>query len=228
MKRFTLTILTFFFLLGINSTFAQKSDIVINEIIEYMSQGEKTGFEVAIVDADPKDVESSWAKYLKKYKAKVISSKKSVEIFGDNAAIPQISSNTIDVYAIARKTEYGTKLSVFFDLGGAFISSQDHEVAFGAAEGFLRDFALSEAIRVVEAELKTQEKVFKDLTKELDGMIKDKDGYVKEIEKAKALIAQREQDIMNNEAAQETKRQQIAIQEEIVNTVKQKRTELDH
>lgn len=228
MKRFTVTILTLFFLLGSYSTYAQRNEIVINEIIEYMSQGEKTGFEVAIVDADPKDVESSWIKYLKKYKAKVTSSKKSVEIFGDDANIPQISANTIDVYAIARKAEYGTKLSVFFDLGGAFISSQDHEVAFGSAEGFLRDFALSEAIRVVEDELKEQEKVFKELGKDLDGLIKDKDGYIKEIEKAKALIAQREQDIINNEAAQETKRQQISIQEEIVNTVKQKRSQLDY
>ncbi len=58
-------------------------------------------------------------------------------------------------------------------------------------------------------------------------MIKDNDSYIKEIEKAKALIAQREMDIINNEKAQETKRQQITIQEEIVKTVKQKRAQID-
>ncbi len=228
MKKITLSILTLVLFFGMNNVMAQGNEIIVNEIREYMSQGDKTGFEVAIVDADPKDVESSWMKYLKKHKAKVTSSKKSVEVFADNTVIPQISTNTIDVYAIARKAEYGTKLSVFFDLGGAFISSQDHEVAFGAAEGFLKEFALSEAIRVVEVELKTQEKIFKELNKDLSNMIKDKDGYIKEIEKAKALIAQRENDIVNNEAAQETKRQQIAIQEEIVNTVKKKKSELEY
>lgn len=80
---------------------------------------------------------------------------------------------------------------------------------------------------MVETELKAQEKVMKDLSKELETMIKDKDTYIKEIEKAKALIAQREIDIINNEKAQETKRQQIAIQDEIVKTVKQKRAQID-
>ena len=225
MKYLILSLVVF---LSINTANAQY-EVVSNEILEYMSQGEKTGIEVAIVDAEPDDVETYFAKFLKKYKpSKVINSKKTVEVFADNAKIPQISANTVDVYAIARKAEYGTKLSVFIDLGGAFVSSQDHEVAYGAMEGLVREFALSEAVRVVEAELKAQEKVMKDLNKELESMIKDKDGYVKEIEKAKALIAQREIDIENNEKAQETKRQQIEIQEEIVKTVKQKRSQIDY
>lgn len=227
MRTIALSILSLAFFFNVNTASAQY-EVVINEILEYMSQGEKTGLEVAIVDAETKDVESSWVKFMKKYKGKVTNSKKSVEIFADNANIPQVSANTVDVYAIARKAEYGTKLSVFIDLGGAFVSSQDHEVAFGAAEGLLREFALSEAVRIVEAELKAQEKVMKDLNKDLENLIKDKDSYAKEIEKAKALIAQREIDIENNEKAQETKRQQIEIQTEIVKTVKQKRSQIDY
>ena len=66
MKRITLSILTLVLFLGLNNAMAQRDDIVVNEIIEYMSQGEKTGFEVAIVDADPKDVQSSFSKFLNK------------------------------------------------------------------------------------------------------------------------------------------------------------------
>lgn len=211
---------------GLNKAHSQQ-DIVVNEILQYMSQGEKTGLEVAILDAEPSDVESTWIKFMKRYKAKVTSSKKSVEIFADNATIPQISANTVDVYAIATKAPYGTKLSVFVDLGGAFVSSRDHEMAFAAFDRLLREYAHEEAVRVVEEELKEQESVMKDLQKELEGLLKDKDGYIKEIEKAKALIAQRESDIVNNEAAQETKRQQIAIQTEIIETVRQKRSQLN-
>jgi hypothetical protein len=227
MKKLSFLFLTAFMTLGLFNLQAQQ-DIIVNEIMEYMSQGEKTGFEVAILDAEPKDVETSWMKLMKKYKAKVVNSKKSVEIFSDNAMIPQVSANTVDIYSIASKTSYGTRLAVFVDLGGAFISSQDHEVAFGTFEQFLRDFAHEEAIRVVEEELKTQQNILKGLNKELDAFVKDKDGYVKEIEKAKALIAQRELDIENNIKAQDTKRAQITIQEEIIQTVQQKRTELDH
>ncbi len=226
MKTISLSILSFLLFFGILTVNAQQK-VVINEVLEYMSQGEKTGIEIAIVDALPDDVESSFVKFMKKYKGKAVTSKKSVEIFIDNALIPQMSANTVDVYAIARKADYGTKLSVFVDLGGAFVSSQEHEIAFGSLEALGREFALSEAVRIVEAELKEQEKVMKDLSKELENMIKDKDSYIKEIEKAKALIAQREMDIINNEKAQETKRQQITIQEEIVKTVKQKRAQID-
>lgn len=226
MKNFTYLITAFLLFAGIGTSHAQQ-EIVINEILQYMSQGEKTGLEVAILDAEPSDVESTWIKFMKRYKAKVTSSKKSVEVFADNANIPQISANTVDVYAIATKAPYGTKLSVFVDLGGAFVSSRDHEAAFAAFERLLRDYAHEEAVRVVEEELKAQESVMKTLQKELESLLKDKDGYIKEIEKAKALIAQRESDIVNNEAAQETKRQQIAIQTEIIETVQQKRSQLN-
>ena len=205
-----------------------QNDIIINEIIEYMSKGEQTGYEIAILDAEPKDVETTWIKLMKKYKAKVINSKKSVEVFADNANIPQISDNTIDIYAIATKASYGTRLTVFVDLGGSFISSQDHPDAYAAMENFLKEYGLSEAVRVVEAELKAQEEILKDLNKELTNLVKDKDGYTKEIEKAKALIAQREEDIANNIKSQDTKRAQIEIQQEIIETVKQKRQELDY
>jgi hypothetical protein len=227
MRKISLSILSFLLVFGSITVNAQQK-IVINEVLEYMSQGEKTGIEIAIVDALPADVEDSFVKFMKKYKGKPVTSKKTVEIFIDNALIPQMSANTVDVYAIARKADYGTKLSVFVDLGGAFVSSQEHDIAFGSLEALGREFALSEAVRIVEAELKAQEKVMKDLSKELENMIKDKDSYIKEIEKAKALIAQREMDIINNEKAQETKRQQISIQEEIVKTVKQKRAQIDY
>ena len=227
MKNLSLIFLALMMTFGLTNVQAQQ-EIIINEIMEYMSQGEKTGYEIAILDAEPKDVENSWMRIMKKQKAKITNSKKSVEIFADNANIPQVSGNTVDVYAIASKASYGTRLTVFVDLGGAFISSQDHPEAFAAMEQFLKDVAHQEAIRVVEEEMKEQEAILKELNKELNSFIKLKDGYTKDIEKAKALIAQRELDIENNIKSQETKRAQITIQEEIIETVRQKRAELDY
>ncbi len=48
-----------------------------------------------------------------------------------------------------------------------------------------------------------------------------------EIEKAKVLIAERETAIIDNVKAQETKRQQIEIQNEIIKTISDKRRKLD-
>ena len=204
----------------------EKHEIVIHEIVEYMSQGEKPGFEVALVDAEPKDVESSVVKWLKKHKAKVTNSKKSVEIFGDNANLPNISSNTVDVYAIALKADYGTRLLLFFDLGGAFLNSLDHDAEFAASQLLMREFGLTEAVRVNEEEMKEQEKIMKDLKKELDILVRDKEGYIAEIEKAKALIEARESAILENESKQDTKRQEIEIQQEIIEIIKHKRAKI--
>ena len=197
-------------------------DIVVNEIQAYMSRGEKTGFQVAIPDMEPKAVESAWKKYMKKHSAKAKSSKKSVEMFADNARIPEVSDNTVDIYSIARKASYGTEFSVFVDLGGAFISSNYHEIAFGGFQKHMREFTLSMIEEGVSDELKEQEKVLKTLEKELDNLVKEKDKHLKEIEKAKKIIAENESEIINNESARDIIRQKIALQEEIVRTIEQK------
>jgi len=227
MKKLSILVLTICLVGSINLAQAQKADIIINEISEHMSQGVKPGFEVAILDMEPKKAKEGWIKGLKKYKAKVISSKKSIEIVGDNAMLPTVSANTIDIYAIPSKQPYGTRLAVFVDLGGSFISSADHPVAFMAFESFLRDHANAENIRTVEFELEREQDALKSLNKELDGLVKDKDEYQQEIEKAKALIAEREEEIVDNVKAQETKRQQIEIQNEIIKTISEKRRKLD-
>ena len=110
----TLVILVFFLISGLSAN--GQTEIVINEIREYMSQGEQTGFQAAIVNVDPSDVESGWKKFMKKHKAKVKSSRKSVEIFADNAVMKEVSDNTVDVYSIVRPASYGTELLVFVDL----------------------------------------------------------------------------------------------------------------
>ncbi|MEZ5022294.1 MAG: hypothetical protein R2728_03345 [Chitinophagales bacterium] len=221
MKKLKNIILLSSLLLFQQNIFAQ-FNVTINEIGEFMSMGEKTGVEVLLLDADPDQVAKDWKKFMKKYKTKAKQPKKSNEIFADNATIKDMSANTVDVYAIVRPSEYGTKLAVFYNLGGSFVSSQEHPVAFGAAKKMLHEFALEEARIQVDNELDEQNSVLKDLNKELDKMLSSKSKSVKEVEKAKALIEQREQDLAELKQAIETKEQQLSLQKEIIETLKQK------
>ncbi len=221
MKKAILLILfagTFIF----QNTLSAQYNVTINEVLKYMSLGEEVGLEVAIVEANPSDVEKSWMKFMRQFKTKAKKPRKAIEIFADDATITDMSNNTVDVYAMAEAAEYGTKLTVFFNLGGSFVSSQEHEIAFGAAKRMLRTFALSEAANTVENELKLQEKVMKDLNKELDQMLSSKASNIKDIEKAKAVIAQRNADLAEVEKAIEIKQQQLNIQAEIMETLKNK------
>jgi chromosome segregation ATPase len=80
----------------------------------------------------------------------------------------------------------------------------------------------------IQEQIKLEEKNLSNLEKELNTLFRDKDSYIKEIEKAKALIAQREQDILNNEDNQTKKTGQIEIQKEIISTIKSKLREFEY
>ena len=57
--------------------------------------------------------------------------------------------------------------------------------------------------------------------------LKDKADYIKDIEKAKKLIQEKEAAIQKNDADQAAKQQQISIQQQIIETVKTKRATLN-
>ncbi len=94
-------------------------------------------------------------------------------------------------------------------------------------EALIRKFAKDRAIDVVEAQLKSEEKIMKTINGDLKDLVQKKQDYIKEIEKAKALIQQREQDIIKNDADQAAKQQQISLQQQIIETVKTKRASLN-
>ena len=93
-------------------------------------------------------------------------------------------------------------------------------------DAVIKDFAQSQALSAVGDELKSEEKTLKTLEKELKSLKKNKEKTLKEIEKAKAKIATWESDIVRNTNDQAAKQQQISLQQQIIDTVKSKRSSL--
>ena len=220
MKK-VLLLFTILFTVISHSAKAQ-TNIVVSEVMGFMSMGQQPGLEVLIPEAEKSSVENNWGKLMKSYKAKVSTSKKSIEVFADNAAIKAVSENTIDVYAIAQNAENGIKLVVFADLGGGFVNSNQYKLSTTALEAILRQFALDEMKRTVDRQVSAEEDILKDLEKELSGLVKDKQGYEKEIEKCKATILQRQMDIVTNESSQASKLSQLEFQRQNVTEENQK------
>ena len=71
----------------------------IQENDRTMSFGSKPGFSMNISDLGTKEVERLWIEYLKDTKAKTKKDRKTNEVFADDASVPAISSNLMDVYA---------------------------------------------------------------------------------------------------------------------------------
>ncbi|MGL4596967.1 MAG: hypothetical protein ACRCYO_05540, partial [Bacteroidia bacterium] len=110
-------------LLSVMSVQAQK--IKVSESNEKIAKGNHNCLVVTIYGMSADDIEKEWRTKMKDYDAKV-SSKDG--IFADNALIPSISKNTVDVYARAEKASDGeVKFIVAFQLGETWLSSTNNK-----------------------------------------------------------------------------------------------------
>lgn len=226
MNKLSKIITTLFLIVfAINFSIAQTT-FVTNEVRQYMSKGEQNGIEIILNGTNVNDVKDALKKWSKKKGGKYNSSKKSTEIFIDDAKLPLVSANTIDIYAIIVPVEKGSKLIVFSDLGGAFITSYAYASQYAAMDAEIKEFAQSLALENVSDQLKTEEKFLKTINKDLKKLQKEKEKSIKEIEKAKKTIAENESDIIKNDADQTAKQQQISLQQQIIETIKSKKSSL--
>lgn len=146
----------------------------------------------------------------------------------DNATLPTVSPNTVDLYAVVTPIDKGSKLTVYSDLGGAFISSAAYGTQYTAMEAVLKDFAKSQALAAAGNQVKAEQKTLKTLNGDLKKLISKKKDFLKGIDKAKAQIQKYEDNIKKNDADQAAKQQQISLQQQIIETVKSKQSSLKY
>lgn len=228
MKNIHVFLFSSFLMLFISFNANAQTAFTVNEVRQFMSKGEQNGIEITLPNSDVDKVKDALKSYGKKVKGKMISSKKSSEVFIDNAQIDAVSNNTVDIYVIVVPFNKGSKVTFFTDLGGAFVSSYAYPNQHLAMEAQVRDFAQTVALSTVSDQLKAEEKALKSLEKSLKSLEKDKSKKLKTIEKYKKSIADTEQDIIKNDADQAAKQQQIILQKQIIETIKTKKATLNY
>ena len=200
----------------------------IEEAQKAMSTGVETAFSIVIPDASEKDMGKIWKSYMKPYKGKTKKSRKTNEFFTDNATIPELSSNSVDVYAKMNEVNGEVLLSVWFDLGGGFLSSETHPDKVSAAQILILQYALEVSKKATGDELKSEKKNLKKLGKELTKLEKVNTKLHQDIEMYKRKIKEAEANIKKNDAEQVNKNEEINNQKEKVEGVKKKLEELDN
>ncbi|MGK0366214.1 MAG: hypothetical protein ACI85O_003287 [Saprospiraceae bacterium] len=218
----TLLLLSFAFFMA-NSLNAQVIP-AIDKSAKVMSMGAKSAFTVVYEGTDEKTVESQWGKIMKSYKGKV-NKNKAKELFSDDVQLKDLSTNTVDVYATVSKDKSSdnTILSVWFDLGGAFLNEIDHPSQSVAVKSMIDQTSLRVGAARTEDVLEAEEDTLKNMNKDLEKMIKEKENGLKDIKDAKELIAKTEAMIKGNEKNQETKKVEIQGQEKTLEDAKSDR-----
>ena len=199
----------------------------IQEAERSMSVGVHNALILELPNVTNKLAEKQWKKYAKEY-GKTKYQRKHDEFFTNNADIPSINGdNGLDLYA--RVSEEGDKkyLLVWFDLGGAYLSSAGDVDKFKNAEKLLLEFGLQIAKEKIRLDLKDAEKELKKKENHLQKLEKNKKSYEREIEIAKAKIVKSEEKIEQNIKDQETANLEIVEQKELVQETKDRLSELD-
>lgn len=212
MKTFVVLILSILFV-----PFGQAQ---IVEATKVMSQGDNNALTVRLPDTEVKVVEKEWESFIKGYKAKLRKIKKSSEIFADNAKIEDISSNTVDVYALVSERGDDTELSVWFDMGGAYLNSESHPDQYNKAQGMLNDFLGRVSKTYIANLLNVEQKKLKDLEGDMKAIEKDQENSVKDIAKYEEKIMEAKANIEKCKLDKEEAMKAIEAQKAEVKKVK--------
>ena len=212
---------------------AQKVSIKVNESNEHIGGNKNPSLVVSIYDASPDEVASKWKSLMKDYKAKVSTKD---EVFADNAVISSINgNNTIDIYAKAEKVKDDeTRLTVAFDLGGAFLSSSNDKDKFNEAKKIVNDFAIKTTKEAIAGQRKAAEKVLgnlqddqHDLEKEQNKLNSNIEDYKAKIEDYNKRIKEAQDDLGKNKTSQEKKKGEVDAQKKVVEAVTAKENSVE-
>ncbi len=183
----------------------------ITEDQKSMSAGMNNALVLELPGVDDAFVEKLWKKYIKPLNAKT--KKNRSEWFTDDASLASVGgSNTIDIYMSAEELGPDINLNVWFDLGGAYLNSDEHPNRYVEAEKYLMRFALFMAKEKTTLELESQEKTLGKTESLLKRLERDNERYHRDIEVAKEKIRLSESNIETNLVEQEETRKLIEAQ----------------
>ena len=191
----------------------------ISQVIEEetsMSAGVHNAFVIDLYNANTKMAENVWKNYMKSF-GKTKRDRKSKEWRSEAIVIPSVDpSYNVNLTGKFESLSNSSRAYVWLQMDDQFIDSDSHTNEARGVKVFLEDFAIEVEKAIVEEELDEEAKKLKDLSKDLEKLIKKNKGYHKDIEKAKEAILKAENAIQQNIKDQEMKRAEVQGQKEIM------------
>jgi hypothetical protein len=195
----------------------------VKEGEKLMSLGNNNSLSIELPKVKADFAEKIWKNFVKAYKGKYIKDKKNKEFFLDNALIPGLGSgNTVDVHANFVEMGENTQFTVWFNLGGAYVSSAQYKEQYTEAEKLVLKYAIETAAAQTKEHLEEQQDELKKQDKQLKKLVDKNADLKKDIENWKAKIKQAETDIEVNVKAQADQNTKIGEQRKMVDEIQKK------
>ncbi len=193
-----------------------------SEDVRTMSKGQHASFLVDFQIGAAEDIADLWVDYQKDFDARKPKPNDAGEYFADNAEIETISDNTIDIYSTIQSKDPapGAVLTVWFDLGGAYLSSERHPERIGAAQSWLAGFRNLVAETYAEEALEAEEDKLDDLEDALKDARKAQEDTAEEIEELEEELAALKKQLAAQEKDTEMKAAAVNKQKQVVDQAK--------
>lgn len=159
------------------------------------------GFNITIPEADFNNALKSWVKLQETgTKSKVQTENGAMTIFG--ALIKQVSAAPVNIYSRLMNEDTISRLLVAIELKkDQYVEPASGDVQLSAAKDYLKEFAKSQYIEVIKSQLAAEEKILRDLKKEMSSLEKSKSRSQKTAKKKRGTVNDEQEKLLvkNNE-----------------------------
>ena len=185
----------------------------VEAIEKTMSLGKQTGVYIEVEGGDKDDIKDLWEDYMKDY-GKTKRNKKAKEYYSEAARVPLISSsNTVDMYVKFEEGKNQATAYFWAVVDGEFVDDSQ------GLQTFAQDFYVLARKEVINKEIKEQEKLLKNMDKDMGKLVKKNTGYHKDIEKAEEKIRKAEENIEKNLNEQDELQAELIKQKEVLDMI---------
>lgn len=203
----------------VSMTFAQTTyDVTESEKAMYKGTHPALSmtFEGISVDAAAEE----WKQFMKDYKGKTKEDKKGKVWFTDDAKMEKVSENTIDLYAGFAEVPGGAVVSVWFDLGGAYLSSNLDQNRTNEGKKVMQKYGHAISKRLAKEQWEMQEKHLSMLEKDLKKMENEQSDLQKKIDDLKEELMDLEAQAQQKLAEQQSQKNAMKAQEKVIEAAK--------
>lgn len=196
---------------------------------EAMSQGIQPAFIVEVPVNDSKLVENVWKDMMKAYSGKTKRTKgSSNEQLTTEADIAAINAGQpLEIYSETESGAQGNVVhKVWFRINNEFLDKHKNQEAVDEAVKILEKFVLECKIAQTTKELEMAEKKLRQLEAEQDRLKRQNDTYHRDIENYERKIELAKQNILKNEEQQAQTAENIQLQKELLEEIRQRLTDL--
>jgi DNA repair exonuclease SbcCD ATPase subunit len=223
MKNHLLILFIAFFQLYSWSAVAQE----MRDGVKSMSAGVQHAVYTDIAGVTEELVNDTWKEYIKKYGGKHKWNRKAKELFSEGVMLPNISSEPINLYAAA--IEGGSSVQFILWLqspDGTFYTQERLLSQQENLQNLMTHFELEVKREDLRAIIKDEEKLYNKQESDLKKLEKSKERLHKDIEDAQEKIKKSEAEIEQNIKDQELSRQQIKSQQDKLEALRKKLSNL--